>query len=357
MAVAAIAAMTLITTSSSRVRNPQWSIEKANKWYQQLEWPVGCNYVTSTAVNQLEMWQDETFDPTTIDRELGYAEDLGFNTLRIFLHNLLWEYDKESLKKNLDTFLSIADKHGMKCVVTFFTNGGSYNDPKVGPQPAPKPGIHNSQWLQTPGRDVVNDPSKWPVLKEYVQDVLKTFKNDDRILCWCLYNEPENKSKNFNTTPLLKAVFSWAREIKLSQPITAPVWGNPSKNTVIDILSFVCENSDIISFHCYNTPKIVEDLVAQLKRFGRPVICTEYMDRPVNTFKTVMPILKKNNVGAINWGLIPGKLQTNYPWGHKATDPEPKYWFHDILYPDGTPYDQSEVDFIKSMTKDKTMKF
>lgn len=40
-------------------------------------WYFGANFIPSTAINQLEMWQKETFDPTTIDRELGFARKIG----------------------------------------------------------------------------------------------------------------------------------------------------------------------------------------------------------------------------------------------------------------------------------------
>ena len=75
----------------------QWSKDKANAWYEEKGWLLGCNYAPSSAVNQLEMWEADTFDPKTIDRELSWAEGLGFNTLRVFLHHLLWEHDRAGL--------------------------------------------------------------------------------------------------------------------------------------------------------------------------------------------------------------------------------------------------------------------
>jgi hypothetical protein len=61
------------------VYQPRMSLVQANQWYEKYGWPRGCNFQPSTAINQLEMWQKDTFDPLTIDRELGWASDLGMN--------------------------------------------------------------------------------------------------------------------------------------------------------------------------------------------------------------------------------------------------------------------------------------
>ena len=172
--------------------NGRWSEERANEWWSRQEWPVGCNYVPSYAINQIEFWQPETFDEKVIDHELGLAESLGFNTLRIYLHEILWQADREGYKQRIDRFMDIAQRHGQKLIITFFTNGGFYNDPRLGEQPQPVDGVHSSNWIQSPGSHIVNDPSAWAPLKEYIQDILTTYKDSDRVLYWCLYNEPEN---------------------------------------------------------------------------------------------------------------------------------------------------------------------
>ena len=66
----------------------RWTMEQAQAWYESHPWLAGANFVPSTAINQLEMWQAETFDPATIDRELGYAQSIGMNTMRVFLHDI-----------------------------------------------------------------------------------------------------------------------------------------------------------------------------------------------------------------------------------------------------------------------------
>lgn len=174
----------LLTATGCAQQAERWSAEKANTWYASQKWPVGINYVTATAINQFEMWQEETFDPKTMELELGRAEELGFNTVRIFLHDMVWEADPAGFKQRLDTFLGICQKHGMRAIVTFFTNGGRFENPKLGAQPASVQGVHNSQWIQSPGAPSVNDPSTYPRLERYVKDVMTTFKTDDRILLW-----------------------------------------------------------------------------------------------------------------------------------------------------------------------------
>jgi hypothetical protein len=326
----------------------RWPVEKANDWYKGVPWPIGCNYVTSTAVNQLEMWQAETFDPKTIDVEFALAEGLGFNTMRVFLHDLAWKQDPDGSKKRVSDFLAICKKHRMRALMTFFTNGGPGTKIAIGKQPEPLPGVHNSRWLQSPGREVVNFPEKWGYLEEYVKDVLTTFANDDRVLLWCLYNEPESHRNGNRSLPLLRRLFEWARSVNPQQPLTAPVFFYPMHpRTDFPICCFLGENCDVMSFHCYQSPSMVEKMITLFQTFGRPVLCTEYLSRPANTFENVLPLLHKNRVGAINFGLVNGKCNFQF-YGNDL--PEPKFWKHDIFRKDGTPFDPRELDVIRSYT-------
>lgn len=331
----------------------RWSREKANEWYEEQPWIVGCNFVPSTAVNQIEMWQEETFDLETIDRELGWARQIGFNTVRIFLHNLVWEENPEGFKNRLDQLLNVADGHQIRVIITFFTNG-TFDDilmPTLGKQNPPIPGVHNSGWVQSPGSDIVNDPSQWSPLEKYVKDVVGTFKDDDRILFWSLYNEPENPKRGAQSLNLLRKVFEWARSVDPSQPLTAPIWKIPGEHrTLLDIVSFLGENCDIITFHSYHDTETTQRFIELLKAFGRPMVCTEYMGRTLgSTFENTLPIFKEEKVGAISFGLVAGKANFYYPWGSKEGDPEPELWFHDIFRKDGTPYSQDEVEFIQNI--------
>lgn len=324
-----------------------WSKEKANEWYATKGWLRGSNFIPSTAINQLEMWQKESFDSATIDRELGYAEGIGFNVMRVFLHHVAWQVDHEGLKQRMNTYLGIANKHHISTMFVLFDD--CWNDKyKAGKQPAPKPGIHNSGWLRDPGTLFYTDSSLDNVLENYVKDLLITFKNDNRILLWDVYNEPGNSNYGNKSLSLLREVFSWGRQVNPDQPLSAGLW-NPE---LTDLNKFQLENDDIITYHNYENEVAHVKVIDSLKKYGRPLICTEYMARTRGSlFSNIMPLLKKENVGAINWGFVSGKTNTIYAWDTPIpSGAEPKVWFHDIFRKDGTPYKQDEVALIKSLT-------
>jgi len=323
----------------------RWSKEKAKRWYQKQPWLVGCNFIPSTAVNQLEMWQWETFDAETIDRELGWARSLGFNTVRVYLHDLAWQVDPEGFKKRMIRFLEIADKHGIRPVFVIFDD--CWNDnPKPGRQLEPIAGVHNSGWVQSPGTRFVKDPNSWPRLENYVKDIIGSFRKDRRILMWDLYNEPGNSGLGSKSLPLLKAAFKWARQERPVQPLTAGIWNTELK----ELNALQISASDIITFHHYWDVGSLTQQIKDLKVEGRPIICTEYMARTRRSrFETHLPIFKKENVGCYNWGLVSGRTQTIYPWGSAKGSPEPDVWFHDILRKDGTAFDPEEVKLIRKI--------
>ncbi len=345
------ALMPLHLLRAAETPSQRWSTERANRWYQGQSWPIGCNYIPSSAINQIETWQAESFDPPTIDRELGWAEELGFNTVRVFLHDLVWEADPAGFKQRFHQFLGICQAHRIRVIVTFFTNGcyGFEGEPRLGKQPDPMPGVHNSGWVQSPGAASVNDPSTWGRLEKYVRDLVGTLAQDERILMWSLYNEPENTKKGAQSLPLLRKVFQWARDVNPSQPLTAPIWGMPtSRSKSLEIVRFLEEHCDVISFHTYSRPKEAEAFVEYLKTFERPLICTEYMARTRgSTFQDILPVFQRHRVGAISFGLVAGKMNTHFPWGSKIGSPEPQVWFHDIFRRDGTPFDPDEIKVIK----------
>jgi hypothetical protein len=169
----------------------RWTEAQANAWYTQQPWPVGADFLPSTAVNELEMWQADTFDPATIDRELGWADAIGMNTMRVFLHNLLWDQDPKGFTSRIDTFLGIAARHHIRPVFVLFDSCWDPR-PKLGPQHPPIPGVHNSGWVQAPGTEVLSDPAQFPRLEIYVKGVVGAFANDPRILAWDIWNEPDN---------------------------------------------------------------------------------------------------------------------------------------------------------------------
>jgi len=342
----------------------RWSEQQANDWYAKQSWLVGANFIPSDAINQLEMFQAATFNPALNDKELGLGESIGMNTMRVFLQDQLWQQDPEGFKKRLDIFLSIASKHHIKPLLVLFDSCWE-TDPRLGPQHPPIPGIHNSGWVQSPGKSKLLDPAYEPKLKAYVVGVVGAFASDDRILGWDVWNEPDNgggdkasdvPAKVRRVNELLPKAFAWARSANPSQPLTSGVWtgdwSDPSKESFTTKIQL--SESDVISFHNYGWPEEFEARIKELQIQHRPIICTEYMARGAgSTFDESLPIAKKYNVGAINWGLVAGKTQTYFPWDSWQRPYvliQPTIWFHDVFRQDDTPYRQHEVELIRQLT-------
>ncbi|MDB5026034.1 MAG: cellulase family glycosylhydrolase [Mucilaginibacter sp.] len=344
--------MAILSSQAQTSKSGVWPAEKANSWYVKHKWINGANFTPSTAINQLEMWQADTFDSQTIDRELGYAERIGFNTMRVFLHSMAWQQDPKGFKQRVNGYLSIADKHRIQTIFVFMDDCWNPSA-KTGKQPEPKTGIHNSGWLQDPGKRIT-EPGETALLQKYVTDVLVTFKHDRRILLWDLFNEPGNSSKNSGSLALLTKIFSWARIVNPDQPLSAGLWDWKLEK----LNTFQLTHSDIITYHNYEDPDKHQRVIQILKANGRPVICTEYMARLRNsTFENTMPMLKKENVGAINWGLVSGKTNTIYAWDTPMPNgDEPKVWFHDVFRKDGEPYKQDEADLIRQLNNKQSIK-
>lgn len=340
-----VACSLLVLGHGLQAQQRQWTAQQANDWYTRTGWHCGADFLPSTAINQLEMWQADTWDPATIDRELGWAENIGMNVLRVYLHDLAWKADAKGFLERMDEFLAIAGKHHIKILFTIFDD--CWNpDATIGKQPEPRPGVHNSGWVRSPNKALHDDTASYSTLEPYVKAVLQRFKNDDRVWMWDLYNEPANSGYGLSSFPLLKKVFQWAWDIRPSQPITAGVWFADYP----EINAFQLQYSDVITFHNYNDTASMKAAIDSLQKRGRPVVCTEYMARTNNSrFETHLPILKRYNVSAINWGLVSGKSNTIFPWGSKEGTTEPALWFHDIFRKDGTPFSEKEIQAIKKV--------
>jgi hypothetical protein len=341
----------------------RWSAEKATAWYAQQPWLVGANYVPSDAINQLEMFQAATWNPQLNDKELGMAESVGMNTVRVFLQDQLWTEDPQGFRQRLDAFLAIAAKHHIRPILVLFDSCWDPN-PKLGPQHPPIPGVHNSGWVQSPGTAELEDASYEPKLEAYVKGVVGAFANDPRVLAWDVWNEPDNVAEQYTPTPhkaelvdaLLPKVFAWARSVHPVQPLTSGVWAgdwsHPDRESATTKIQLA--ESDVISFHNYGWPEQFAARIHELRAYRRPLLCTEYMARGAgSTFDNTLPIAKQEHVAAINWGLVAGKTQTYYPWDSWQRPyvlAQPMVWFHEVFRQDDTPYRQHEVDLLRSLT-------
>ncbi len=327
-----------------------WTPEKAREWYSKQPWLVGANFLPSTAINELEMWQADTFDTTTIAREFGWAASIGMNTMRIFLHDLAYKQDPEGFKKRIGILLAIAARYHIRPLFVLFDSCWD-PFPHPGKQHEPAPFLHNSGWVQSPGADALKDVKQYPRLKKYVVDIVGFFSKDKRVLGWDVWNEPDNTNNSSygrfesydkvqQVSNLLKKVFVWARSANPSQPITSGIWSGDwsGEDSLKPIEKLMVEQSDIISFHNYNSGEEIEKRINYLQRYHRPVICTEYMSRGNgSTFQGSMPVGKKFKVAMFNWGLVSGKSQTIYPWDSWSIKytAAPDLWFHDIFFKDG----------------------
>ena len=375
-------AVTVMPLKARAQQSQRWPADKANAWYEKQPWLVGANYGPATAINQLEMWQADTFDLAQIDKELKWAHDLGFNSMRVFLHHLLWEQDSEGFLKRMDQFLDVAEKHDIGIMFVLFDSVWDPN-PKLGKQREPVKGLHNSGWVQSPGKADLLNRERHKLLEEYVKGVVGRFKDDRRVQVWDIWNEPDNTNdnnygdkgtlgeslgagfakqeppvpvKHKAVEELLAKSFQWAREAGPTQPLTSGVWVGSRKadpNRLIPIEKLQLEQSDVISFHSYDGLEGTRTWVKNLRPYGRPILCTEYMARPNGSrFDPMLKYFKDEKIAAYNWGFVEGKTNTIYPWDSwkKPYAAEPKEWFHDIFRTDGTPYREEEVKYIRSVT-------
>ncbi len=356
-----------IAANAANAPRGRWTEAQATAYWSKQPYAVGGNFLPQDAINQLEMFQAATYDPAEIDKELGWAQAAGMTTMRVFLHDLLWQQDSAGFTQRLDGFLAIAQKHGIKPVLVLFDSCWD-PQPKLGPQHPPIPGVHNSGWVQSPGI-ALEDPAQQARLEAYVKGIVGAFASDQRILLWDLWNEPDNVGGNYrvpfpNHLALVNAtlpkVFAWARSVGPVQPLSSGVWTHDhwdQEATWSQTERTQLTESDVITFHDYSWPEKFEARIVQLEKYHRPILCTEYMARGAgSTFDGSLPIAARHNVGAINWGLVKGRMQTNLPWDSwkiPYTDREPTVWFHDVFYEDGRPYRQAEVDMIHRISQEK----
>ena len=338
-----IVIISLFTMLSIQAMKPgeQWSTDKAWKWYNENPWICGFNYIPANAINYTAMWDKTSFSPDVIDRELALAESIGFNTVRVVLQFIVWEDDPKYFTDTFARFLSICTSHKIKMMPAFFDDCifGTNTDPSLGKQPEPFEGWYAWAWSPSPGQSIVKDTATYPRLEKYIKNVIRTFRDHPGILAWDLYNEPSD-----NTRPLVGKVFKWAREVNPSQPLTVCIFGNE------ELQNTISSNSDIITFHNYSPKDEVEKTIRDLKQFNRPVICTEWLNRPAgSTVESVLPLFFEENIGCLHWGLVNGKTQTNLPWGHRPGDgPYRGIWQHDLYTNDLQVYSPYEIQLFKS---------
>ncbi len=327
----------------------RWTADRAGAWYARQPWLCGFNYIPATAINSTEMWAADTFDAGRVDRELAAAQQVGFNCARVFVQYLVYEQDPAGLHRRMDRFLDVAGRRGVRVMFVPFDDcyfGPQGGEPIAGRQPAPIRDVYAGGFTSSPGQRRAMDPRYWPRLRAYVTDLLTWYKGDDRVFCWDLYNEVGNSGYGRGSYPLLRATSEWARAVDPSQPLTTCYWTDHDD----ELNRFIFGHVDVVTFHNYGDAASLRQEIDLLKgRGGRPVLCTEWMNRPEGSLVARnLPVFMDEDVAAINWGLVNGKTQTNL---HFASKPSP-VWQHDLFHTDLTPYDPAELAaFHAAITK------
>jgi hypothetical protein len=349
----------------------RWSAERAASWYAARPRPLGCNFIPSTAGNQLEFWAADSFDRETLARELDWAAGLGMNALRVFLHDQAWSADSAGFLSRLDEFLAMSAERGFSVMPVLFDDCW-YEPGSLGERPEPRPGVHNSIWLRSPGLRAARNVAEHGRLEAYVRAVVGAFARDARVLAWDVYNEvgnyflphlsapaPARQLRLLRTglayyllpiptLPLLRKAFAWCRSAAPEQPLTSPLYlDHRSLNReLLDL-------SDVVSFHNYRPGPELDWQAAELAAEGRPLLCTEYLARTAGSnFAGSLPVFAERNIGCFNWGLVSGRTQTIYSWADRhsrsGAAAEPELWYHDILRPDGTPFAPREAELLRA---------
>lgn len=353
----------------------RWTAAEANAWWRSKPWVCGFNYLPSSAVNFLEMWRRESFDLPTIERELGWAAAAGFNSLRVNAHFLVWKHDRDGLLDRIDQLMGVASRNGMSTVLCPFDDCGfGGQEPVYGPQPDPIPGVHNSRAVASPGRATVMNPAARPELEAYVRDLVGAFRTDDRVLFWDVYNEPGNRmifgpdgyshgsaDLVLHARNLMEDAFGWVRATNPDHPVTVGAWCTPRPGETADPYQTEIDKralalSDIVTFHAYWNAARVGTFIDYLVPLGRPMLCTEWMARAVDSrIVDQLPLFHDRSVGCFQWGLVRGRTQTHLPWPQDLVTlhgdhVDPDVWFHDLFHEDGRPYDPVEIEVIRALS-------
>ena len=305
---------------------------------------VGANYTPAYAVNAVQMWHE--FRPEVIDRELAAAKrHFGLTSLRVYLHNIVFDAEKEPFLQRIEEFLKLCDRHGIKPSFTFFDDCWNHTGVTLDSQP-PVPGRHNGRWAACP-QDAERTDEHLPRLKAYVQDVIRPHRDDPRVLWWEVFNEPNMKSP-FSVT-LRKLGYQWAKEAKPTQPVLC-CWDDSPE-------------TDIVDAHNYSADFRGWDRQADLNP-AKGAVFTEagarwYAGKPTSNGEPceVIHWLRQRKEADkyvpgvyLCWELMVGNSHCRWHWGTMDGAPEPPIPWCGLLWPDGTPVSFAESEAIRSYT-------
>ena len=352
-----------------------WSKERAWAWYNARPWIRGCNFMGSDCVNRIDQWQEYKFEEklATADREFALMASIGYNSVRLILEYEVWDRQHDGFMERLERYLATAWKHGISAMLCL-SNECAVRTPTF--QPAVfgeqlwQPGFHGGrEWgtWYTHGSDVrynlLDDPEVAPKYYEMVREIISTYAHDERVVVWNLMNEPGN-GRGTKSLPHLAKFFEIGREIAPDQPLCADVWrGMKNCRATTEIEQFALDNSDVVSFHSYQSYDANIMLLHQLRKLGRPALNTEWLHRiSGQRVQDIFPLYFLEHIGCYNWGFVAGKYGTNEPaqviWQKYEKDGYDAVkhldftkWQHDLYRPGGRfPYDPAEIEVIKKYT-------
>lgn len=350
--------------------NKMWSREKIWEWYNSKPWIRGCNFMSSDCANRIDQWQEYNFEERfeTTKRELALAAETGFNSIRIIPEFFVWKQEHDGFMERFERYISEAAKNGISCMIVL---GNDCMPPKEEALARMHLGEQHVDWgyhggrkisqhgsFEGAGYSIIDEPEYAEEFYKYVKEIVTKYKNDKRIIIWDVFNEPGNSKREKISMPVLKKMFEIIRNINPIQPLTVGVWRNYDYTVISEIEKFGLENSDIISYHNYGTYEQNIIILNWLKKFGRPIINTEWLNRcGGNSIEAHFPLFFLNKIGCYNWGFVAGKYQTYEPhnkiWDNYKKNPADferfdfTKWFHDLYRPSLNPYNPQEIELIK----------
>ncbi len=346
----------------------KWTCERAWEWYNSHPWIRGCNYMSADCANRIDQWQSHGFEERfkTTEEEFALMQKLGYNSVRLIIEFLVWQEEHDSFMERFERYISLCAKYGISCMIVLANDcmrpkgleksylGEQHYD--WGYHGGRKVSQHGN--LDGMGDHYLDYPETAPLYFEMVREIVETYKYDERIIMWDIYNEVGNSRRGEVTLPNLKKLFSIVREINPIQPLTCGIWrlADHEIEDLCEVERYALENSDIVSTHCYLKYDALVKHIKTLKKLGRPIVCTEWLNRisGAGVFDA-FPLFYLEDVGCYNWGFVAGKYQTYEPWNFYwdlyDNDPTIDFdftkWFHDIYRPNHRPYDPRETDFIR----------
>jgi len=312
---------------------------------------VGAVYNPYSADNAIDFWNN--YSPVEVDRELRYAEAYGMNTITVYLHYFSWLADRVGLLSKFENLLEIATNHGLKVAPIFYDDCWNY-DPASGPQPPPVWGVHNSQWVESPGHPVEenyfspissSDSTTYKTsLQDYITDFASVHRNDPRILYWEIMNEP-GCSGDGSMQERRAQLMNDGRMAILAAGATQPI---NSPQVQEDEGTYF---SDFYAFHPYG------GYAGPINGSDVNALNTETLERGFNdawgyAFPMTMAGVVSNyggTTGFLVWELMIGDTNTRFHWGQVPSNPatvEPAIPFQGTIYPDGHPWQTDEVQAL-----------